>query len=187
MSSCAVIVVHREKMLAEGLAAALSTFSGIAPVAVVTTSDEVRGACRRADAVAIDARLHDAAQLARDMRRAGLRVVMMATRPMASDETLWVSTDEPVSHLVRALVPSVRSAAEQPVQDFLTRREKEVLTLVARGLAGKQVARQLGISPKTVEQHKTRIFAKLGVPNQTAAVSLILGGFPHIRAGAGSR
>jgi DNA-binding CsgD family transcriptional regulator len=32
------------------------------------------------------------------------------------------------------------------------------------------VARHLGISPKTVEVHKTRIFAKLGVPNQAAAV-----------------
>jgi DNA-binding NarL/FixJ family response regulator len=41
---------------------------------------------------------------------------------------------------------------------------------VSRGLAGKQVARHLGISPKTVERHKTRIFAKLGVANQAAAV-----------------
>ena len=48
-------------------------------------------------------------------------------------------------------------------------REQEILRLVARGRSGKQVARQLGISPKTVERHKTRIFAKLGVPNQAAA------------------
>jgi DNA-binding NarL/FixJ family response regulator len=41
---------------------------------------------------------------------------------------------------------------------------------VARGLAAKQVARQLRISPKTVERHKTRIFTKLRVPNQAAAV-----------------
>jgi DNA-binding CsgD family transcriptional regulator len=39
---------------------------------------------------------------------------------------------------------------------------------------GKQVARHLGISPKTVEQHKTRIFAKLGVPNQAAAVRMVV-------------
>ena len=32
----------------------------------------------------------------------------------------------------------------------------------------------MGISIKTVENHKTRIFAKLGVPNQTAAVSMAL-------------
>ena len=43
-------------------------------------------------------------------------------------------------------------------------------------MSGKQVARHLGISPKTVEHHKTRIFAKLGVPNQTAAVTLAMAG-----------
>ncbi len=40
-------------------------------------------------------------------------------------------------------------------------------------MAAKQVARYLHISPKTVEQHKTRIFSKLGVPNQAAAVSIV--------------
>jgi DNA-binding CsgD family transcriptional regulator len=69
------------------------------------------------------------------------------------------------------MTPSARNATHR-----LTRREKEILDLVARGLAAKQVATQLGISPKTVEQHKTRIFAKLGVRNQTAAVSVLLGG-----------
>jgi DNA-binding CsgD family transcriptional regulator len=37
-------------------------------------------------------------------------------------------------------------------------------------MAAKQVARHLGISPKTVERHKGHIFAKLGVSNQAAAV-----------------
>jgi DNA-binding CsgD family transcriptional regulator len=46
------------------------------------------------------------------------------------------------------------------------------MRLVSRGLVGKQIARQLGISPKTVERHKTRIFAKLGVANQAAAVNV---------------
>ena len=43
----------------------------------------------------------------------------------------------------------------------------------AKGMAGKQIARALGISPKTVEQHKTRMFRKLDVPNQAAAVALM--------------
>jgi DNA-binding NarL/FixJ family response regulator len=54
----------------------------------------------------------------------------------------------------------------------LTGRERQILSLVAEGLAGKQVARVLGISPKTVERHKTRIYSKLGVPNQAAAAGL---------------
>ncbi len=40
-------------------------------------------------------------------------------------------------------------------------------------MAGKQIARALGISPKTVEQHKTRAFKRLGVPNQAAAVAAL--------------
>ena len=51
-------------------------------------------------------------------------------------------------------------------------RERQILSLVTDGLAGKQVARVLGISPKTVERHKTRIYSKLGVPNQAAAAGL---------------
>jgi DNA-binding NarL/FixJ family response regulator len=81
------------------------------------------------------------------------------------------STRSPVSVLAAALVPGYGSGHTKDGRArSLTPRERDVLTLVARGLAGKQVARHLGISPKTVEQHKTRIFAKLGVPNQAAAV-----------------
>jgi DNA-binding CsgD family transcriptional regulator len=56
-----------------------------------------------------------------------------------------------------------------PAEVAAHRTGHEILSLIARGLSGKQVARHLGISRKTIEHHKTRIFAKLGVPNQTAA------------------
>lgn len=51
----------------------------------------------------------------------------------------------------------------------LTLREKEVLHLVAQGTPAKKIATQLGVSLKTVENHKTRIFDKLGARNQTEA------------------
>ncbi len=57
--------------------------------------------------------------------------------------------------------------------DDLSTRETQVLRLAAKGMAGKQIARALGISPKTVEQHKTRAFRRLGVPNQAAAVAVL--------------
>lgn len=47
----------------------------------------------------------------------------------------------------------------------LTAREQEVLREAARGLHAKEIAATLGISPRTVEVHKTRIMAKLGVRN----------------------
>ncbi len=51
----------------------------------------------------------------------------------------------------------------------LTAREADVLTLLAQGLPNKGIARQLGISPKTVGNHVERIYAKLGVSNRAAA------------------
>jgi FixJ family two-component response regulator len=48
---------------------------------------------------------------------------------------------------------------------LLTAREREVLEQAARGLHAKEIAAALGISPRTVEVHKTRIMAKLGVRN----------------------
>jgi len=47
----------------------------------------------------------------------------------------------------------------------LTPREREVLEHAARGLHAKEIAAVLGISPRTVEVHKTRIMEKLGVRN----------------------
>lgn len=47
----------------------------------------------------------------------------------------------------------------------LTAREREVLDHAARGLHAKEIGRALGISPRTVEVHKSRIMSKLGVRN----------------------
>jgi DNA-binding NarL/FixJ family response regulator len=52
----------------------------------------------------------------------------------------------------------------------LTKRELEVLTLTMEGLVSKEVAERLCISPRTVETHCSNIFAKLQVHNKTAAI-----------------
>jgi DNA-binding NarL/FixJ family response regulator len=51
----------------------------------------------------------------------------------------------------------------------LTPRERQVLTLVARGLANKQIAGRLGISEKTVKTHLGSAFQRLGVSDRTQA------------------
>lgn len=51
----------------------------------------------------------------------------------------------------------------------LSRREIEVLRLVAGGLANKQIARHLGISERTVKAHLTNVFQRLGVTDRTQA------------------
>jgi len=51
----------------------------------------------------------------------------------------------------------------------LTAREREVLSLVAEGMANKRIARRLEISEKTVKSHLTRIFERIGVTDRTQA------------------
>jgi DNA-binding NarL/FixJ family response regulator len=52
----------------------------------------------------------------------------------------------------------------------LTPRETEVVTLMAKGLQNKEIGAVLGISAETVRIHAKNIFAKLQVPDRTAAV-----------------
>jgi len=51
--------------------------------------------------------------------------------------------------------------SSEPELDQLTPREQEVLRLIARGYAYKEIARRLGISPKTVEHHVSSVLRKL--------------------------
>jgi DNA-binding NarL/FixJ family response regulator len=58
---------------------------------------------------------------------------------------------------------------ERPVDPQLSDREREVLALVAGGLANKQIARHLGISERTVKSHLTNVFQRIGVTGRTQA------------------
>ncbi|HSL30661.1 MAG TPA: response regulator transcription factor [Anaerolineales bacterium] len=62
------------------------------------------------------------------------------------------------------------SENEQVSHGPLTERESEVLGLLAKGLANKQIAVALGISEHTVKFHVSSIYTKLNVTNRTEAV-----------------
>ncbi len=64
-----------------------------------------------------------------------------------------------------ALLP----AARRSPLDVLSTREREVLELLARGLANKQIGRSLGISERTVKVHVGHVFRALGVADRTSA------------------
>lgn len=68
----------------------------------------------------------------------------------------------------RALLDN-RRAAPADKDKALSAREREVLRLVAQGLANKQIARRLGISERTVKAHLTNVFSALGVSDRTQA------------------
>ena len=54
---------------------------------------------------------------------------------------------------------------------MLTPRQIEVVQLIARGLTSHEIAEELGVRPKTVENYKQRVFTRLGVQNQAHAVA----------------
>ncbi|MGW4024556.1 response regulator [Streptomyces sp. NPDC005009] len=71
------------------------------------------------------------------------------------------------SRLVSA-VRTPRPSGDEP----LSAREREVLTLVARGTSNREIARELFISEATVKTHLTHLYAKLGVKDRAAAVAV---------------
>lgn len=62
-----------------------------------------------------------------------------------------------------------RSVGRRAARNALSKREKDVLDFVCEGLANKEIADRLDISPETVRMHLKSVFGKLGVRSRTAA------------------
>jgi DNA-binding CsgD family transcriptional regulator len=75
-------------------------------------------------------------------------------------------------HLHQALIDAERRRRGVPQ---LTRRQWELLRLVAAGYTNAQIARRLGLSGATVRTHMENIYARLGVSSRAAAVTRALG------------
>jgi DNA-binding NarL/FixJ family response regulator len=65
-----------------------------------------------------------------------------------------------------------RLGSTQRAEGLLTRREHEVLTLIAQGHSNEQIAVTLFMSPKTASVHVSRIITKLGATNRTQASAI---------------
>jgi DNA-binding NarL/FixJ family response regulator len=74
--------------------------------------------------------------------------------------------------LIEAFVassPSAEPTAERPLPE-LTPREREVLTLVGRGMTNHEIAEHLVLSPLTAKTHVSRLFTKLGARDRAQLV-----------------
>jgi two-component system, NarL family, response regulator LiaR len=91
----------------------------------------------------------------------GLRI----TRPTSTPQTVGALAPMP------ATSPFVRDAGQ--VQALgVTRRELEILELIAQGLSNREIAEKLFVSENTVKTHSSRVFDKLGAKRRTQAVQL---------------
>lgn len=164
------VVIHPEAIAAEGIAVALARYPGLVPAGTGRSATEGLRFGDHADAVVMHEGLDGATVCARRLRARGLRVILISQPGAPHGGEPHVPWDTAIRDLAARLLPGASLPDER--LPTLTPRERQILSLVSDGLAGKQVARVLGISPKTVERHKTRIYSKLGVPNQAAAAGL---------------
>ena len=82
--------------------------------------------------------------------------------------------DDPVT---RALGPKERARESvwvAPRASELTKREDEILQLIAAGLTNREIAQRFGLSPRTVDTHVERVLSKLAVTSRTRAVATAL-------------
>lgn len=76
------------------------------------------------------------------------------------------------------LAGGVDGNSETPSWEVLTRREREVIKLIAEGMKTKEIATYLSLSPKTVEKHRTNLMRKLDLHSVSAVtVYAIQNGF----------
>jgi DNA-binding NarL/FixJ family response regulator len=72
-------------------------------------------------------------------------------------------------HVVDAFTGGTMRSGDSGL-DLLTQRETEVLQLIAEGLSSKEIAAQLGVSPKTAETHRASLMDKLGIHKASSLV-----------------
>jgi len=137
------------------------TGPGLAKVLVMTTFD--------LDEYALSA-LHNGASgfLLKDTQPAGL---VSALRAVASGDAV-VSPSVTRRLLDRFLGTSGGQLRDVAVLDVLTEREREVLTLIAKGLSNTELAGTLFLSEATVKTHVGRILTKLDLRDRVQAVVL---------------
>jgi DNA-binding NarL/FixJ family response regulator len=111
------------------------------------------------------------AEQAADALRAGARSVISRGAPPETLAVAVACTARGLTVLDPALAGSFLRAPDPPDgAEPLTPREREVLALLAEGLANKAIAARLGISEHTAKFHVNAILSKLGVDSRAEAI-----------------
>jgi PAS domain S-box-containing protein len=85
--------------------------------------------------------------------------------------------EDPHSHALWVFTELAKSASTgQSLRSSLTARERDIATLLIEGKTGKEIAKVLQISPRTVDIYRSRLLRKYNVPNSTMLIELLLQG-----------
>jgi len=90
-----------------------------------------------------------------------------------SDNALVDRVEQALAQSAAVLAQNNQVVGLQGQLDGLTERERDVMRLVVGGLPNKLVADQLGISVRTVEVHRARVFDKMGVKSAVELANLL--------------
>ena len=186
-------VQERRRLLREGLALWIDAQPDLELAGVACTGPELLVACA-ADAPDFvvfeadgDGADWDPTETGRALRRAHPRARLVATvedlaeAACLAEVCAVVPRAGGVAVVIDAVrgrpgelrpVPSPTNTDQLHLTTLLTRRELDILRLIGAGLSGPEIAARLGISRKTVDSHKQRMFTKLGVQSQAHAVAV---------------
>ena len=200
MARLRVLIVDDHPVVRTGLAGMLGAEDDLEVVGEAGDGEEAVAVARRLrpDVVLMDLRLPHldgagaTALIVAD--RPATKVLILTTYDTDSDivraveagATGYLLKDAPRTELAAAVRAAARGETvlappvaarlvhhlRTPPAEQLTPRESEVLAAVARGHSNAEVGRALLIGEATVKTHLLRIFAKLGVDDRTAAVTL---------------
>ncbi len=201
MVACVGVQQHL-RLFRDGLGLLLDQEDDIEVVGIVRTAEELVSLCneRRPEVVVLDAAAPDGdvARVATALHRAfpSMKVIGLTVGAPRPAETVrarrcgisaLVSRAGGMAEILGAIrntnrhvtrMQPLAAAANQgtppPAPTVLTEREVMVLKLVGAGCTSREISTHLEISHKTVENHKQRIFRKLGVQNQAHAVSVAM-------------
>jgi DNA-binding NarL/FixJ family response regulator len=107
--------------------------------------------------------MHDAADMVKRAVAAGASGYLLKDAPPFELEQAVHDVMETGSYFTPVIAQRLRQPSEPTVDDELTHRQVEILRMIAMGKASKEIAFELGLSPKTVDVHRARIMDRLQV------------------------
>lgn len=193
-----VLIADDHAVVRHGLRQLLSTFAGVELVGDAADGEAAVALCaeRRPDVVLMDLEMPevDGVEATRRIKSENPMVAVVVLTSFSDRERIMRALDAGAAgYLLKDVEPEeLRKAIEAAARgdapldpraartllsarqaaapaENLSDREREVLLMVADGLANKQIARQLSISEKTVKAHLTSVFRRIGVTDRTQA------------------